>query len=202
MKSRSRSTQTGRATRQRNRGDESFCSALLRGHPLFRLDNLRGRLEPLSRSLRHRQDRNFSARGFKESGLIQSGRYILQASSNGIQGTRISRIEPVSSASANDQTSLLLKDTKGKVVEHGRAHQGKFLGAIHTVVEEWVKKGKQENGERPHDFKEWAGILDWIMTNIFKRPGPPKASAGRTKVAATKAQILPMLLRNRRYIRL
>ena len=56
-------------------------------------------------------------------------------------------------------------------MDHVRANQSRFLGAVHTVVSEWIKQGKPRTSETRHDFRKWAAILDWIMTKIFNRPG-------------------------------
>jgi hypothetical protein len=44
-----------------------------------------------------------------------------------------------------------------------------YLSCIFTVVKTWHDAGKPKN-PTDHDFREWAGTLDWIAQNIFELP--------------------------------
>jgi hypothetical protein len=45
-----------------------------------------------------------------------------------------------------------------------------YLGAVHAVIAEWIRKGKPRTSESRHDFKQWVQSLDWIVQNIFRLP--------------------------------
>jgi hypothetical protein len=96
----------------------------------------------------------------------------LQASSNGLKGTRdISNRMCIVRIRKRSDDYEFLKFNEGDMLDHVRANQGKFLGAVHAIIEEWVKNGKPKTNEGRHDFRKWAGSLDWIMVNVFKRRG-------------------------------
>jgi len=154
--------------------DEFLGDALLKGRTFIRLDNLRGKLDSpsLESFFTTPFGSDFLARGFGKSGYVQAGRNILQASSNGLQGTRdISNRMCIVRIRKQSASYKFKAYPEGDVLEHIRANQGKFLGAVHSVVAEWIRQGKQRTGETGHDFRKWAQILDWILTNIFKRAG-------------------------------
>jgi hypothetical protein len=51
------------------------------------------------------------------------------------------------------------------------SNQALYLGSVHTVVREWILKGKPRNtSEDRHSFKDWVQSLDWIVQNIFQLP--------------------------------
>jgi len=154
--------------------DEFLGDALLKGRTFIRLDNLRGKLDSpsLESFFTTPFGSDFLARGFGKSGYVQAGRNILQASSNGLQGTRdISNRMCIVRIRKQSAGYKFKAYPEGDVLEHIRTNQGKFLGAVHTIIAEWIRQGRQRTGETRHDFRKWAQILDWILTNIFQRPG-------------------------------
>jgi hypothetical protein len=154
--------------------DESVGEALLRGRPFIKLDNLRGELDSttLEAILTADQKEYILARGFGKQADVRAGVYLFQASSNGAQGTRDianrSCIIRIRKRPDNYQFDTF---KEGDLLDHVRANQGLYLGAVHAVVEAWIKQGKQETNEGRHDFRKWVRKLDWIMTNIFGLSG-------------------------------
>ena len=57
---------------------------------------------------------------------------------------------------------------EGKLIDHVRARQAFYLGAVFAVIREWVREGRQSTDDTRHDLREWAGKLDWICQNIFR----------------------------------
>jgi hypothetical protein len=41
---------------------------------------------------------------------------------------------------------------------------------VFAVVREWHMEGKQRTSRVEHDFREWAGVMDYIVTRIFHLP--------------------------------
>jgi hypothetical protein len=154
--------------------DEFFGDALLKGRTFIRMDNLRGKLDSpsLESFFTAPYASDFLARGFAKSGYVKAGRNILQASSNGLQGTRdISNRMCIVRIRKRPKTYKWRHFSEGDMLDHVRANQGKFLGAVHAVIGEWIRKDKPRSSENRHDFRQWAQTLDWILTNLFNRPG-------------------------------
>jgi hypothetical protein len=57
---------------------------------------------------------------------------------------------------------------EGNILEHVRANQPLYLGAVFAVVKAWHDAGKPRSDTTCHDFRPWAATLDWIVQNIFK----------------------------------
>jgi hypothetical protein len=152
--------------------DEFFGDALLKGRTFIRLDNLRGRLDSpsLESFFTAPYGSEFLARGFRKSGYVQSGRYVLQASSNGLESTRdLANRMCIVRIRKQPRNYRFATFPEGDMLERIKANPGRYLGAVHTIIGEWVRRGKLRTTETRHDFRKWAQILDWIMRNIFKR---------------------------------
>jgi hypothetical protein len=109
-------------------------------------------------------------RGFRRSADVVAGMYVFQVSTNGLLATRdIMNRSVVVRIRKRPDDYQFRKFDEGDLLDHVRANQGKFLGAVHRIVEEWIAAGKKESPEGRHDFKKWVRKLDWIMSNIFKR---------------------------------
>lgn len=62
---------------------------------------------------------------------------------------------------ADDSTEFM------EVLDHIRANQPLYLGAVFAIIREWWRLGKQEDRSVRHDFRDWAWKLGWIVKNIF-----------------------------------
>ena len=154
--------------------DEKFAEALLTGKTFVRLDNLRDKLNSptIESFFTTAYGFEFTARAFRKSGKVKAGKNIIQASSNNATGTRdIANRMCIVRIRKRPMNHPWAKFPEGHLLKHVQANQGKFLGAVHAIVMEWIRQGKQCTNEHRHDFREWCGILDWILTNLFKRPG-------------------------------
>jgi hypothetical protein len=58
------------------------------------------------------------------------------------------------------------------VLTYAERYQPDFFGAIFCIVGEWYKRGCPEDTEarKAHDFKEWAGSLSYIVSEIMGEP--------------------------------
>jgi hypothetical protein len=56
---------------------------------------------------------------------------------------------------------------EGDVLAHIKANRVQVLGAIFAVIIEWDRQGRPRTGESRHEFRAWAGALDWIVQNLF-----------------------------------
>ena len=59
---------------------------------------------------------------------------------------------------------------EGDVLDHVRANQPLYLGAVFSVVQEWYARGRPQTRENRHDFRTWARTLDWIVQELFDLP--------------------------------
>jgi hypothetical protein len=59
------------------------------------------------------------------------------------------------------------KYPEGDLLNHVRAKRGEYLSAIFVVVGEWIRRGRPENNGVRHDFRAWAGKLDWIVQELL-----------------------------------
>jgi len=45
-----------------------------------------------------------------------------------------------------------------------------YLGCVVAIVREWANQGRPRTSGANHDFRAWAGSMDWIVQNIAKLP--------------------------------
>jgi hypothetical protein len=55
----------------------------------------------------------------------------------------------------------------GDLLKHVGHNQPLFLGAVFAVVKAWYEAGKPASRGVRHDFRHWAGALDWIVVNLL-----------------------------------
>jgi hypothetical protein len=152
--------------------DESIGSGLITGRAFMQLDNLRYKLdstvlETLLTSPNHSLSVRVPHRGLLTVSTKGLSVYI---TSNGVQTT-------------DDQADRscfirILKQPdgypfeaypEGGILKHVRANQGRYLGCVHRILQEWIARGKPTTNEARHRFLEWAQTVDWIMRSIFGR---------------------------------
>src|SRR5258708_9382115 len=57
---------------------------------------------------------------------------------------------------------------EGDLLTHVKANQPYYLGCVFSVIREWLASGKPSNrDETRHDFREWAQVMDLLVTNLF-----------------------------------
>jgi hypothetical protein len=149
--------------------DESLGEAYLKGRPFVKMDNLKRTLDSTILEAMLTADHRdlITVRAFRKAGEVAPGLFIHQASTNGLLGTR-----DFMNRSVVTRIRQNPKDKKyhhPDILEHIRSHQGKYLGSIHRIIEEWIVRGKKESVAVDHDFKQWARKLDWVMSHIFGR---------------------------------
>ncbi len=151
--------------------DESLSEAYLKGRPFVKMDNLKGKLDSkiLEAMMTADYRDSVTVRAFRKAGEVVPGLFIHQASTNGLLSTKdfMNRAIVVRIRKNPENKTYRHRD----ILEHIRSHQGKYLGAIHRIVEEWIVRGKKESAVVEHDFKQWGRKLDWIMAHIFSRNG-------------------------------
>ena len=155
--------------------DEFLSQALLNGRPFVQLDNMRGRLisQYLEMIMTCPPNGSVGARvPYKGETQIQPSRFIFQLTSNGFESTRDLANRSCIIRLLKRQGYAFRKYPEGDLLDHIRAHQGKYQSAVFRVVEEWVKRGKPITTDTRGEgkFRRWAQAFDWIIQEFFNLP--------------------------------
>src|SRR5690349_550191 len=94
--------------------------------------------------------------------LVNPRRFLIQLSSNGVEATR-DLANRSSIVRIRKRPGYVYRDTLGELV----SRQSYYLGCVFAVVRALVEAGKPRTSCTPHDFREWAGTLDWVVQNVF-----------------------------------
>lgn len=149
--------------------EESLNSALVRGANFIAFDNVRGQLDsPATESLLT-EDRYSARVPYQPDVEIDPRRVVVMLTSN--------RAEITSDLANRAACVRILKQgdgyqyqtyPEGDVLEHVRANQGYYLGAVFAVARAWHEAGKPCNRhETRHDFRGWAQVMDWITRELL-----------------------------------
>jgi hypothetical protein len=149
--------------------DESLNSKLISGRPFILFDNLRGRLDSPHLEAFLTATSRFPARIPHKCEIeIDPTKFFVMLTSNGVDATK---------DLANRSSIIKIHKQRGKVWRtfpegdlraHVLAKHDLYIGSVFAVIKAWVAAGKPTTGCTEHDFREWVGILDWIVQNIFK----------------------------------
>jgi len=142
--------------------DESFAAALISAQPFITLDNLRGRQDSQHLEAFLTCPGLFPARiPHRGEALVDPKRFILQMSSNGLQATR-DLANRASICRIRKRPGFQYRDTLAEL----QRRQPFFLGAVFSLVAEWIASGKPRTKDCRHDFREWNQTLDWIVREL------------------------------------
>ena len=149
--------------------DESIGSKLVEGKPFISIDNLRAKLDSPLLETATRGHGIVSARPpHSKSISIETKHYLWQISTNGAELTRDAANRCVVTKITKRPPSARFKVfPEGDLLQHVRANQSRYLGAVFAVVREWIHHGRPRSDEHRHDFREWTQTLDWIITEIM-----------------------------------
>jgi hypothetical protein len=151
--------------------DERVSRALITGRPFISFDNFRGRMDSQIMETAIRGLGKVAARALRAEADIDVTPFIWQLSTNGAELTRdLANRAVITRIRKRADTHSFKTYPEGDVVSHIKAHQPKYLGAVHAVIREWASKGRPLTIERRHDFRRWCQSMDWIVQNIFGLP--------------------------------
>jgi len=94
--------------------------------------------------------------------LVNPRRFLIQLTSNGVEATR-DLANRSSIVRIRKRPGYVYRDTLGEI-ERRRAY---FLGCVFSIVRAWFQAGKPRITCTSHDFREWAGILDWTVQHLL-----------------------------------
>jgi hypothetical protein len=148
--------------------EETFNAALISGAPFISLDNIRGKIDSPATESFMTEDRYFARIPYAPASEIDPRRTILMITSNQAEVTpdlanRSSCVRILKQPPGYE----FQKFPEGDLLDHVKANQPHYLGAIFAVIREWFDKGKPQTDETRHDFRDWTRTLDWVVQNLF-----------------------------------
>lgn len=147
--------------------EESLGRALISGACYICLDNLRGKVDSPALESFMTED-TFLARALRIDAFIDPRRVTIMLTSNKAElTTDLARRSSCVRIRKRAPGYQYRKYAEGDVVDHIRANQPLYLGAVFAVVRAWHAQGCPRTAETRHDFRVWARTLDWIVQNLF-----------------------------------
>jgi hypothetical protein len=151
--------------------DERVSRALITGRPFISFDNFRGRMDSQIMETAIRGLGKVAARALRAEADIDVTPFLWQLSTNGAELTRdLANRAVITRIRKRADTHSFQTYPEGDIVSHIKAHQPRYLGAVHAVIRDWAAKGRPLTTERRHDFRRWCQSMDWIVQNIFGLP--------------------------------
>jgi hypothetical protein len=151
--------------------DENISAKLIDGKPFITIDNLRSKLDSTILETAVRGHGTVTARALRQSMNIETRHYLWQISTNGAELTRDAANRCVVTKITKRPPDARFKTfPEGDLLQHVKANQHRYLGAVFAVVREWIHHGRPRSDESRHDFREWTQSLDWIITEIIGMP--------------------------------
>ena len=172
--------------------DELIAGALIKGRPFIILDNFRGRLDSTILEEAIRGVGWLTCRAFKSCAEVDTSPFIWQISTNGAEFTRDLANRAIITRIRKHADGHVFKTfPTGDLLSHVEANQTFYLGAIFSVIREWMKNGCPKTDESRHDFRGWCQVMDWIVQTIFQMP--PLLDGHREEQARTANPALKWL---------
>ena len=148
--------------------DESYSQALLSGRPFVMIDNVRGRLDSQLLEMALTAGGHIPCRTPGRAEIMVDVRHVFHLlTSNGVETTADFANRSSIIRIRRRARHTFRQFTEGDLLNHVRARQAYYLGCVFTVIEQWKAHGKQSTRDTRHDFREWAGVLDWIVQNVL-----------------------------------
>jgi hypothetical protein len=140
------------------------------------MDNLKGKLDSkiLEAMMTADYRDSVTVRAFRKSGEVIPGLFIHQASTNGLLSTKdfMNRSVVVRIRKNPEDKQYTHPD----ILDHIRSHQGKYLGAIHRIVEEWINRGKKESALLSKESKMVTDIRHIVQKRLLSMPASARAA--------------------------
>ena len=155
--------------------DESLAQAMLDGRPFIQLDNVRGHIgSPYFEAiLTCPLGGTFPARvPYKGEVQVRPDRFIFQLTSNVFESTRDLANRSCIIRINKRRGFKFRRYREGGLLSHIAANQSRYLGAVYSIVSQWVARGKPttEDVRGEGRFRQWAQIMDWIIKKLFNFP--------------------------------
>jgi hypothetical protein len=147
--------------------DESVANALHKGGRFICIDNCRGVIDSQLLESAIRGHGHVLARGFRSCGNVDTTGVVWQLTTNGamLTGDLANRASIVR-IKKRPADYRFREFPEGDMISHIEASRGGYLSIVFAMIEEWCRLGRPATAESRHDFREWAGGLDWIVQNL------------------------------------
>ncbi len=150
--------------------DESMASALLSGRAFIAVENTRGSIDTKFWEMVLTWGEDVALRvPHRGEILLDCSRVNFQMTSNGVETTRDlanrSSIIRIRKRPADYAYQFF---PEGDILAHIEARQGYYLGCVHAIIRTWLEAGKPATPCNDHDFRAWAGTMNWFAREIFQ----------------------------------
>lgn len=150
--------------------DESLGMALFSGRPFVLIDNIRGLIaSQYLESIITFPEQVAVRIPRREEIQVDASRVTFQLTSNGAETTPdLAARSCITRIRKRPPGYKFHEYPEGYLLDHVRKNQRHYLGCVFAVVTEWYAKHKPTIPGSSHDFRDWAGALDWIVQRLFK----------------------------------
>ena len=151
--------------------EEMFDSYLVNGANFICLDNLKGKIDSCKIEM-FLTEENYPARvPFLGAVNIDPRRTIVMLTSNKAEMTgdlakRSSCVRLLHRGRNHNWTAY----KEGDILDHIRANQPKYLGAVFSILKAWDKDKQPRSRETRHNFRTWVQTLDYIVQKYLASP--------------------------------
>lgn len=148
--------------------EEAFDRALIAGKTFIAIDNVRGKVDSQKIESFLTEDTYYARAAYLPNTEIDPRRVYVMFTSN--------KADMTTDLANRSSCVRILKQpdgyqfpayAEGDVLQHVRARQPAFLGAVFAVIKAWHSAGKPRTDETRHDFRVWAQTLDWIVQHLL-----------------------------------
>jgi hypothetical protein len=148
--------------------EASLDRALDSGAAFVCFDNVRGKLDSQKIESLCTEDKYVLRYAYRQEKEIDPRRRILMMTSNSAAiTTDLANRSSIVRILKQSPDYRFREYEEGGLLQHVKARQPYYLGAVLTIVGEWVRLGKPRTAESRHDFRDWARSLDWIVQNLL-----------------------------------
>lgn len=150
--------------------DESISQALINGRPFIVLENVRGKIDSTILESVIRGQSQVQARAMRVSKTVDTTPFMIQISTNGAELTQDLANRSIITRIRKREGIDFPEGIDGGPLKHIAARRSVYLKCVHTIVSEWIVRGKPKTNERRHDFREWCQSVDWIVQDLCGLP--------------------------------
>jgi hypothetical protein len=148
--------------------EELFDKHILDGRPFVSLDNIRGKIDSPKIESFLTEDSYIARIAFRSPATVDPKRTYVMLTSNKAEVTPDLANRSSCVRIEKQPDGYKYKEySEGSILDHVRANQPLYLGAVFAVIKNWYAFGKLSTGDTRHDFRAWAGTLDWIVQNLL-----------------------------------
>lgn len=149
--------------------DESFGNALLRGNPIILIDNVRGRISSQSLESFATEDSAPVRPVGQQEIHVDPRTYVLYITSNAARGEPdLAQRVCITSIRRRPDNYEFRQYAEGDIRDHVAANRQRYLGAVHSILKEWHRRGKPTKpvGIRS-SFRKWYELMEYILVEIM-----------------------------------